>query len=39
MFDDCMALLTARIERHGQGMEPAIEFEIEKYVKNNLDVE
>jgi len=39
MFDDCMALLSVRVERSGQGVSPDLVWEIEKHIKDNLDIE
>jgi hypothetical protein len=34
MFDDCIALLSARVERSGMGMSPDLVWEIEKHIES-----
>lgn len=34
MFDDCVALLSARVERGGMGMSPDLVWEIEKHIES-----
>lgn len=39
MFDDCIALLSARVERSGGLMSPDLVWEIEKHLSNKSEME